>query len=725
MNPIYKFTLCANGGAERQVFPIYKDDLSKDFELQSNQQFYRAKLSGKLTFVRDDYSFIVAQSFDTSFGLKIYISYNGGQTWAEYWAGEFWKTNCTFNDDDQNVTLTPDVKDRYTAVLAGLEKEYNLIDLAPEIVPVKLDKRPMIQVYIPGQSVIGCFLSGMYWEQECTPESNTMHLAQTGDGKLNFALQKTARAVEVTQQGFPEIPDAYYGDPWSDPGMSVFDGEAYEFRHYYFSGSGPSIERFQIVRIVDDQVFWQLEITGQPQQAIPGEFELQPVYGATGNIKIYIHDIQVFARYVCDVDSVLGSPTYELGTDDIVENNRNYTRVIQYNEPGTIQFSSKMTETPTPWGLYKPGLYYDQPFGSWLSGRFFPVSRNAWGGVSVWFSFASYDWSMEESARKPYTLRDAFPLASVISVLLGEIAPNLTHQETAAYSELLYGSNPILHTAQRIMITPKSNVISAGYDRPAQKAPITLKQVLDMLRDCFRCYWFIDDDNRFRLEHISYFMNGGAYPNTPDYPKIGRNLTTEQVTRTGKKWAFCTSEYQFDKPEMAARYQFGWMDDVTQLFDGNPIDIISKYVNPENIEQIDVAQFTSDVDYILLNPGEISKDGFVLLSAALQGGEYKLPYLTITLNNVDHVLQNVYVAFVYLQQYYFYDMPAKVFKYNGVPGQAYGIKKLKMQTLKFPSFTDPKPMQLIKTNLGNGTIQKMSVNLSSRNATATLKYDTE
>ena len=268
-------------------------------------------------------------------------------------------------------------------------------------------------------------------------------------------------------------------------------------------------------------------------------------------------------------------------------------------------------------------------------------------------------------------------------------------------------------------------MISLGYDQPAQKAPITLKQVLDMLRDCFRCYWYVDSENRFRIEHVSYFMNGGAYPGTPNFPKIGRRLDNEMVTRTGKAWATGTSKFRFDKPDMAARYQFGWMDDVTQLFEGNPIDILSKFVNPDNIEQINVAQFTSDVDYILLNPNEISKDGFVLLSAILVDGAYKLPYLNFPLNNVDHYLQNAYVAFIFLQGYYDYDMPALNYRVNGIDMVASGVKKLKTQTLNFPCYADPNPMELIKTFIGNGTIQKLSINLSSRNANATLKYDTE
>ena len=60
MNPIYKFELTA-GNTTQQAFPIYKDDLAKDFEKESNQEFFRAKLSGKLTFESDDYTFIVSK----------------------------------------------------------------------------------------------------------------------------------------------------------------------------------------------------------------------------------------------------------------------------------------------------------------------------------------------------------------------------------------------------------------------------------------------------------------------------------------------------------------------------------------------------------------------------------------------------------------------------------------------------------------------------------------
>lgn len=732
MNPIYKFQLSANG-ATQQAFPNRKDDLAIDYALEQNQEFYRGKLSGKLTFQKDDYLFIRSKAFDTQFDIVIYISYNAGQTWTVYWSGQFWKTNCQFDEDNQTAIVTPTVNDRYNAVLAGMEKEYNLIDLVPVIEPVKLDKRPMIQVYVPGQTVIGCFLSGMWWEQECESvlETDTVEIEDQTypalEYKYHFSFNKAQRQINVTQTGTPTIPTLFYGTmPETVTTNYEYTSGGYKFR-YTFSVPGQYAQLdWEIIRVSDGVTLWSYRYTGQnPPMNYPMTVILQPVSGtgATGTVELFIHDVKVYSRYITDVEQALGLNTYPLPDDDLVENNRNYHYAIGYYFPETIWFSDYLTSTPTKWGIYQPGLYYDDGIPpSFGVGEAFPITRAAWGRTSLWFVFFVFDSIAESYWRKEYTLKDAYPIWSVISVLLAKIAPGITHAGTTDYSRFLYDTNPISYIDQRLFITPKSNLISSGYDQPAQKAPITLKRVMDMLRDCFRCYWFVDEQNRFRIEHISYFMRGGTYTGQP---VVGMDLTKQIVTRNGKAWAYARNQYEFDKPEMAARYQFGWMDDVTELFDGYPIDIISKYVNPDNIEQIDVSQFTSDVDYILLNPGAVSKDGFVLLAAALTNGEYKLPYVNFTINFSDYILQNAWVAFIFLQQYYMFDMPARNVQINGVTQMVRGIKKLKTQTIKFPVLTEPDMFNLIKTGLGNGTIQKLSVNLSSRNANATLKYDTE
>lgn len=829
MNPIYKFELIV-GNATRRVYPLYSGDLAKEYSLESGQQFFRAELNGDLTFISDDYDYIVGQSFDTQFGVKISISYNAGSTWQQTWYGEFWKTDCMFDQDAETCIVRPKLSDVYKAILNGWEKEFNLIELAPAIENVKIDKRPMIQVYVPGQSIVGCFLAGMGWEQECNPITSNQELIDT----YKFTNLKTIRICRITQQGTPVIPDVYAGTaPSVEGGAYTYTNGAYRMKYTYEVYAGSAQQVWWIERVSDSAVMWRYELNNQGPTVGDKTITMTAVTGS-GTVIVDIHDMPVFARYVCDVEQINGVSTYSIPDNDIVPNNRNYHRVIGYDFPDTILYSVRLSTTPTPYGIYQPGQYYDTPAGTWYYGDVFPIAKSAWGRVSLWFTSSPAEQVLEELARAPFVLKDAYPLASVISVLLGEIAPNVTHQQNTNYSQFLYGSNPITGIQTTPVITPKSNLIYAGYDQPAQRAPITLKWVLDMLRDCFRCYWYVDSGNRLRIEHISYFNNGMSYSGTPG---VGVDLTTMQVPRNGKKWAFGKDAWQYDKPEMTSRYQFGWMDEQTQLFDGYPIDIIAKYVQENKIENIDIQQFSSDVDYILLNPSVISKDGFVLMlcvdssistqewvsmgnyfpieeelidgslqtmdltafrgktcrisitatqissgvvgwiedinhsallivlslypdspsgtfefdvpanafnlvlysdntySFTITSGQYLsarttqqvlgLPYVNIQENGNDHYLQNGYAAFAYLQRFYLYDMPALSYKINGQQATAYGVKKLKTQEVQFPQIAEPNLQQLIKTNLGNGKIRKMSLNLSSRSAKTTLEYDTE
>lgn len=810
MHPIYRFVLSIDGENAMQAFPLYKDDLAIDYEQESGQQFFRGKFNGKITFAGNDFVRIMAAAFDAEFGLEVLISYDAGLTWASYWTGQFWKTDCDINEDDKTAIVTPTLKDRYNEVLAGLEKEYNLIDLKPEISTIKYDKRPLLQVYVKGTSTVGCFLSNMWWEQECDAINDGDALRDT----YHFILNKRFILVDISHAGTPELPNFFAGEGLLSSTTLDITKDGFRF---VFTIGNPSV--CSIIRVSDEVTLWRntnITFTG-----FPASFTLQPVSdsGATETVDVYVHSpYDIFARFLTDNENV----TYEVPTNDIVSNNRNYKRVIPHYMTNSFFCSDRLVSIPTEYGVYQPGKYYTKP--DELNRGYIPIARSVWSKISFWFLPISLYDIEEMSLRKNAILKDAYPLWSVISVLLGKIAPGITHDGTAIYSEFLYGTtNPLVsYLTQALFITQKSNIISSGYDQPAQKAPITLKYVLDMLKNCFRCYWFIDEQNRFRIEHVAWFMRGGTYDGQE--PEVGINLTTEIVTRNGKPWAYARNQYKFDKPEMASRYQFGWMDDVTTPFEGRPIDIVSKYVNPDSIEEISVQQFTSDIDYILLNPSEISKDGFVLLGtiqksyvdnlpistsigtydlsvSSWQAGEYvrvkvraaaallpgfsisflddnnnslgvlhsqripptgiqdidtgfvlipngatklrfaanrtvsltitdvvsgyELPYLSIQADGISYNLQNGRTAFEALQEFYRYDMPAKRFSIGDSVFTARGIKKLKTQEINFPVLQEPDFFNLIKTELGDGSIQKMSVNLSSRNAKTTLKYDTE
>ena len=712
------------------VHPNYKDDLAKEYELETNQRFYRAKLSGKLSFIRDDYDYINNKPFDTTFLLLIEKSNDGGKTWTSYYSGQFMKTDCTFIDYDKKVTVQPDTIDEYNDVLAGLEKEYNLITLAPAIQRITINKRPLIQIYVPGDSIVSCFLGGTNWEQDANATTDQNALVRT----YHFALCNILKEIQITSHGSPAVISGLYtGRMATGATPGVFTGNLYpelNVNYYIFifqqtiDGTPFGIALVEIRRRSDDVAMFRYQkATTAPFDTL--EFDLTAVEGsgATGTMHADMKSYNIYARYLVDADKIGDLDTYPLPTDDIVDNNRNYRRAIGYAIDVAF-ISNNFSDTPTEWGLADNGKYFAPPY-SIYGQTFYPIARSTWRYASLWFGFYLMDWILEEQARKAYTLRDAFPVASCISVLLNQIAPGIKHEATAEYSQFLYGSsNPISGLTFRLLVSQKTNIINGEYQQPAQKAPTTLQQFTNMLRDCFKCYWYIDG-GKFKIEHIQFFKNGGSYGGGAI---ISRDLTKEINLRNGLPWAFNTSEYSFDKVDLAERYQFEWMDDVTTPFEGLPIQVISKYVTPGKIEEINISNFTSDIDMMLLNPGNMSSDGFALFAAVppTSGSQWILPFTRQTINGVEYFLQNGYLAFINLQSpYWMYDLPARRVSVNGSEVNAYGIERKKKQTFSFPATDDPNPMQLIKTYIGNGQVDKLSVNLHSRSIKATLKYDTE
>lgn len=808
------------------VHPIYKDDLSKDYEQETNQQFFRPKFSGKLTFVRDDYRLIMDKDFDTEYKLIMRQTNDNGATFVNDFVTKFMRTDCVINEDDLTIEVQPDNYDLYNSVLANIEKEFNITKIKAEITPLTVQKRPLIQVYIPGDSVVSCFVGGTYWEQNANATSSTYEIVRTYHFYINNLL-KDARLTVVSGSDT--------GATGRYVGRISFNGDRFQATFnpegiggyqlsilQYYDGNGYfGSLHYKVIRRSDGVVRFQADIT---QGTANDHVVLTPVNGATGSAVMDVSTFYVFMRLLLDVDSVRGVATYPIPANDIVDNNRNYNRCVGL-ESDSAFISTRLSDTPTEWGIYQPGEYYLPPYSS-VDQKYYPVARSTWGISSLWFAYsASYN-SLEESARKAYIINDNFKLSSVIDQLLKEIAPGVHHDATIAYSEFLYGdTNPLINNKFTVFITPKSNILSL-YDEPAQKGNITLQQITNMLRDVFHAYWFIDSYGRFRIEHILWFINGGSYRKN-DIIEI--DLTDVKNLPNNLPWGYHTSAYQFDKMDMPETFKMKWMDDVSPSFEGQPINVISKFVTRGKIEEINVSNFTTDIDYMLLNPNEISKDGFALFAATgeefeeylikdryidangnfanMQGcvraeiiirnpsrvgtifasgtagnglavvvycdisgkvlkreglppstgtqvytnlklsppantyiiyiqstnqqtynyiSTYVLPFVRAEVDNEILSLQNGYLSFVTLpSEFWLYDMPAYRLEINGEEIYARRITKKKKQEVSYPTLNDPNLMSLVKTKLGLGNFDKISINLSSRMNKATLKYDTK
>ena len=716
-NMIYDWRL-TYGGATYVVHPVYKDDMTLNYELEPNQRFFRQSLSGNIVFVGAEARQIIAAAFDTEFVVEVYCSTDNGHTWALLHRGKFFMTDCKIDADNDMVTVKPSVKDAYDIILDGLEKEFNLIDLLPVTEKIRMKRRALLQLYDRGDNKVTNVFGGFSWETDFDIGNDDPTTYQFKENLSSCNIRFTRVFDPVGMNGlrktFVAIPDVN-GEFETTNGEGV-----YKLVRVKWSDSSWDL---QLRKLSDNTLVahsWAPYIV--LNDALNFETPNQVAFGSA-----LCEYIGVFARWLCDVQNfTIGSTTYT--ATKLSSNDPNYGGNLHYaiGWDVTLVVSQEVSTTPTEWGKMDDTNYYQQPS---QSGYFIPAGRSFWGVTSVWYQQTPNEYVYAEPAmQKAFYLRDSYPLWSVLQVLLTAVGSDVTFDKTSAYSEFFYSQyNPITGMSSKPYITPKSNILVGEYTQPAMKAPITLQDVFQMLAKAYKCYWFIDSENRLRVEHITWFKNGGTYSGVH---QVGMDITALMNVRNRKMWSFDTSSWQYDKQDMPARYQYKWMDAGTDIFDGFPYEILSPFVKTDKVEEITVSNFTSDVDFMQIAPNDCSKDGFALMMVAVDNGTNYLPIVQIergAWNRICHyVVQNYYASMHSLQKYILkYDLPAWHYKWDGAALTAPDIMRGKRQTVNIPyGIGEPDVMKLVRTGIGDGQVQSLQLNLSSRMAKATILYDT-
>lgn len=730
--PRYRFTLADRTvAATRSVIPVWKDDLALEYQREQGQMFFRRKLNGKLTFVGADAEWILQRGYSHEIGVTMDRSDDNGVAWSENWIGHFYMTDCEVNLDDSLITVQPTVDDAYNKVLDGYDKEFNLVELLPETNFVRMKKFPLIQIYYPGESTLSCIYNGMAWEQDVDQETSDNVL--TND--YHFSRNSNKREISLKQNG--AIFGVYEADVTQD------EETPYDVSLYPVSGgSGTYLQATYTLGYQSDILVYsyRVELRNDQTHTVLYYYEEMGLgYKNTSDLTFtMINDSTpatiegetytraIYARILLDVDEFDGYETAPLSPADFCHDNRNYHRAIGFVLGARYLMTSAQTQvSPTEYGKAANGQYFVEPTAS---DDVYPIARTSWDNTSVWFvNDGNFIGFMRNVGTKTMTLRTAYPIWSVISVLLNAINAGVTHQGSATYSQFLYDTNnPLTHRPNRmLLISPKSNLLAGEFSQPAMKAPVTLKDIMEMLRDVYGCYWHIDN-GKFCIEHTDYYRQGGNYgPMTLGYSLPGMKA------RNGESWGYGVNRYRYEKERMPQTFQYGWMDDVTEAFTGKPVRMVSPYVDEGSTEEVTVSMFTSDVDYMLLNPQGMSKDGFVLMAGEASGGDYVLPVVNVPSGWWPWVtkalyLQNGDLAFCMLQPNYLtYDMPARNIEMNGQQTTAQAVRRTKVQEVRMPMYDDPRILEVVVTDLGYGIIEKMSIKLTSRIAKTTLKYEPE
>lgn len=740
-NAVYARVSCSTGNidtmeiySDRNAYPNYGSDLKKTISRESEQEYLRESIDGDFVFMKNDFDFIEDAGLDTTLELKI-IRVDGGKMSLEA-KGTFIQTDGEIDYDNRTIKVSITTTDGYEAIINGQENTYDIIKLAPEIVQMQLAKRPLIQVYQDGDNVVSSFVGGTYWEEECTPETSDDVLINDYHFSLYNNFRKCIADVKVTDPAFDSINGTYYGGyKWVASELGAMTMLRQGDRDYSLTVSIIKTENGGVFQINLVSGYLTGDILYSHIESFDGNdwkhffsksYTLEPYDGSpipvSGVVNINLQGFTPYVRYLCDVESINGTATVEVPETDLVGQHYNYKRIGQYIYDIVIVSPRKSAE-PTQWGQDADGQYFLPPDDIYI---YYPIARSTWVYFSVWLKYPREDAEYEEAARKEYTLKHAYPLYSVIKVMLKEIAPNIKFEATEEYSQFLFSDTNIWSASRVILVTPKTNLLKGEYDQPAQKAEVTFKQIMDMLAGCFQLYWFVDG-NKFRIEHIYWFRNGGTYYPPEDVGYIGVDLTKYINPRNGKSWQFGQSKISYEKSNMPERYEFSWMDDVSESFEGKPIEVLSNYVEKGNKKDINIEQFTSDVDYMLYNSESISNDGFALFVAtAPAGGGYKLPFVTVEYDNREYVLQNGLASFPYLHdRLWIFNLPGRRVKINGKERRVAYVAKNKIQKIKFPYSETIDTQKLVKTRIGNGQIRKISLTLLSQMYDIELCYDTE
>lgn len=708
------------------VNPHYKN-LSKKYAKESGQEFFRESLDGKINLFGKDYEIVANSNLEDKLIFIVY-KYNAKlNKWVEYYKGEFNKTDCKFDYDKKKCELKTTTIDNYNEVMNNYENAYDLIKLTPEISKINLHKRSLMQVYVRGANSISNFFGGIYWEDDINKAIDD-HNALVN--KYHFAYIKAGNEFYVKNAGIAAVNGVYAGTNghWSQwNGHTCYMGTETPMTKAYIYIKRNS-DNTILYRSVDQ---WYFTEAGN---CCIGREDIEMVNVNDSKDKFNIESpfvYHIYRRLLCDIDTVTDSEgtkkTYNLPSDDFVTDNRNYKKCIGL-KGGMFFCTSRAVDEPTKYGLNDYNQYFTNEFIPLSAGvnRPLPISRNSWANASLWYVYDSYYSSFEEKLRKQYTLRDSYSIAAVIKALLKKIDSSLKHEGTAEYSNFLYGSSMPISPSSRfyVYITQKTNILKGEYDQPAQKAEISLEEVMKMLRDCFRCYWYIED-GKFKIEHISFFMRGGSY----SYNSNIQLDFTKLTDRFNKKLtSYFQSEVEYDKSDLNSRYEFGWMDDVTDPFGGVTIDVKSNYIQKDKNEEINIRQFSSDIDYMLFNPSNFSDNGFALLCPIKNGSSLEIPIVETQLidENGDHynaTIQNFYASWAYLVNFYMYDMPAQSVECNVLGGlYVSAVKMCQKHTIEFPTEEDLDKFELIKTSIGDGKIDEVSINMNTRTAKVKLMY---
>lgn len=692
---------------ERDVHPMF-DSATRNWDRDGDEAYLEDKIDMDLTFAGDDYAYILygadgePRPLHYKYVLKIY--YDGHYVKDVY----FRKSGCEIDEDHRSVKVSLKEYSVYDKFKNGKGDEYNLAKMDIEKRDSQYAVHPVLQVYSLGKSeVMSSHANGSLVSRQCAEE---------------YDIDTLLRVPDDTAAGYSMFVLCMSSLLVHDPNHTEF----------YFNGNG-----------------------GEVYTSIPsGRYNLGTFNNTDGanfaistdgttvtfvaqRLGVRFSGSMALRRALTEGEAVLGQ-TLPVGEHDTLKIEfaiRIYGWRVMYNQ-GMTQFDDGFMSS----SIYNKVLYSylgSQPIAAVQSTMSQPYMEIPDSEALGWHFYVNTNYMQGFGIYDEYTrinpIRDLMSLGDVIKAMMEKVDSDVVFEKDEDHSEFLFASvNPVTDEDNtHYYITQKSNVLSSHSTKGAWKVPLTMEQLLELLRNAMNLYYDIyetaDGKRHLRIEHRLFYMNGYSYgassANVIDLTKSIDVYSKKKLSRETHHWSYDTSD-------CPTRIEFEWMDEQSEAFGGTPIEVAENrmLINTNYTDKRQVSYFSSDIDYLMLNQAEASYDGFFIVSATEEDGVLVIDSGEVEYAGGQQMLLNYRLSMPYLQSHYWrYGIAARYAVINGVETEIENMPKMRRSEVSFvlPVGSRIGVSSIIKTDNGVGEVVSMSYEFGSGKVTATLKYETE
>lgn len=627
----------AGVASQRVCSPTYGDDLAVNIEMESDEWYRKRKLEGKLTFLRNDYEWIMGCAFDGTFKLTVQSSNDGGAMWQNYLEGTFSRANMEIDEDNQRVVLNGlNEGGEYNVIENGKSEEYDLMKIIPdsEAKEVQGEVHPALAMVdyrseIISQSDMFCdthLVAGGYknggqseWNIYMLPYPSDKWTYIAGLAEAKVEMKNATSLWGGTYTGEVVFRPVIAGELQVVSVQGTLRNDNYGFLN--ISVGLTSANRMEaIMEIYDnngysvDSWFYDIGINTSGFYS-PQSFEF------LGDNTSLFKSVSVIFHYIrATLLTQLGG-----NADNVLNTTDYYKRMSAFNNSDNslqVSISRRTVEQPNGHRLV-PGTgeqgtvpqYFAPPDDQH---NYIPLAEYNWNYGSLWYTIepSVANGLLDPTKVGSFRWTRCWTLGTCLDWLLRKITNNkVTFDQSVAGSEFLYSAvNPLTQGEPfEYLFTQKSNVMRPSLGgEGAARCIVRLDWFLEFLRNALNCYWWLEERNggtyAFRMEHVEWFRRGGSYTGQMDARfNLTEIKTRRNFPRNGeaaKRLDDQLHKYSYDMNGMTEKYLFSWQGDGgSDDFKGNPMFFKAGWVERGTSESHEVDNIFADLSWLMLNAG--------------------------------------------------------------------------------------------------------------------------